>query len=199
MHKIDGDGATVANEFTEGNAGLAIPATTVTAAWANAVQNEIVNVVEEAGLTLLTSGTETGTQLLEAIQLLIGLGGLAAPISLTVANNQASATDVTGFPNFDTTEVRMLEFLFQVVRKTDSENLLQSGRVYLNYDANTTTWTVSKLSVGSLDEDDAIDVVDFVVTNVSGTEFKLQYKTSNMAGASYAGTLRITDIKTVLV
>jgi hypothetical protein len=200
MHKIDGDGATVDNEFTEGNPGLSVPATTVTSAWANAVQREIVAVVEEAGLTLFESDDDTGEQMLAAILELIRRGGTAAPVSISVSNNQSSAADVTGFPEFLTTAVRGVEFLYQVVRHTADEELLQSGRVHLNWNPNTSAWTVSKLSLGDTDEDDAIDVVDFFMTATGdANEYKLQYKTSNMAGASYAGTLRITDIKTILV
>lgn len=52
MHRIDGPGATIDHRFTEGNPALSIPATTVTGAWLNAVQEEIAGVIESAGMTL---------------------------------------------------------------------------------------------------------------------------------------------------
>lgn len=50
MHRIDGPGHDN-NQFTEGDPQQGIDATTVTAEWANAVQEELVHIVEEAGLT----------------------------------------------------------------------------------------------------------------------------------------------------
>lgn len=52
MFKIDSDGATASNTFTEGNAGTGVQATRVSADWLNAIQAELVNAVESAGLTL---------------------------------------------------------------------------------------------------------------------------------------------------
>lgn len=68
MHRIDGDGATVDNLFTEGNPETATPATVVTAKWLNAIQEEVAKVVEEAGATL---DDEDNAQLLAAINNLI--------------------------------------------------------------------------------------------------------------------------------
>lgn len=68
MHKIDGVGATASNTFTEGDPGTGVAATQVTAKWLNSVQEEIVNVVEDAGITL---DDEDNTQLLDAIEALI--------------------------------------------------------------------------------------------------------------------------------
>ncbi len=64
MHKTEGTNHS-SNTFIEGPLG-----TTVGSAWLNAVQNEIVNTVEEAGITLKTATTETGTQLKEAVNTL---------------------------------------------------------------------------------------------------------------------------------
>lgn len=192
MHKIDSDGATVTNEFTEGSVVLSVPATVVSAAFMNAVQGELVNVIESAGLTLLTSGTDTRDQLLEAIQIFIANGGTAAPYVQVIANNQASAADVTDFPNFDTTEVLGIEFLYRVLRRTDSSYYLEMGRAYLIWDSEASAWVVSRSSQNV----DAM--VEFVTAVVSGTVHKLRYTSDNLAGASYAGSLRITDIKYIL-
>lgn len=52
MFKIASTGATVDNQFTEGNPQSGIPATVISAEWLNAVQNEIVNILIARGITL---------------------------------------------------------------------------------------------------------------------------------------------------
>ncbi|HEY1035532.1 MAG TPA: hypothetical protein VGE09_11185 [Pseudoxanthomonas sp.] len=64
MHRIDGPGATLDGQFTEGDPTQGVPATTVTGAWLNALQEEIAGVVEAAGLALEKANNG---QLLEAI------------------------------------------------------------------------------------------------------------------------------------
>lgn len=71
MHRIDGAGATIDNLFTEGDPVSGIPATTVTGAWLNAVQEEIANVIEAAGITL---SKPDNTQLAAAIAALVTAG-----------------------------------------------------------------------------------------------------------------------------
>jgi microcystin-dependent protein len=66
VHKIDTTGATAQNTFTVGGGG--VPATVIGADWPNAVQAELVAVIEGAGATL--SKADNG-QLLTAIQALI--------------------------------------------------------------------------------------------------------------------------------
>jgi hypothetical protein len=69
MHRIDGAGATIDGQWTEGNPSTGTPATEVTADWLNAVQNEIENViVTGAGIPL---NKATNTQLLAAINAII--------------------------------------------------------------------------------------------------------------------------------
>jgi hypothetical protein len=193
MHKIDSDGATIDNKFTEGNPTLSIPATVVSAAIANAWQEELVNVIEGVGITLLTSGTDTFDQLDAAIKELFKRGGRAAPVSQAIANNQASAADVTNFPTFDRTVVAAVEFLYSVFRRTDSSNKKETGRGFITWNSETSAWEVSIISVH-----EGADV-EFAIALVSGNIYKLRYTSDNMAGASYAGTLRISDIKTILV
>ena len=69
--------------FTKGNPSLGVPATIVTADWANAVQEEISGVIEAAGLTLSKSNQ---AQLLQAIRLLISGNAAAYAASSTAAN-----------------------------------------------------------------------------------------------------------------
>lgn len=88
MHRIDGPGATEDNKFTEGNPSLAVPATQVTDDFLNAVQEEIAAVIEDAGLTL---DKEDNTQLLQAIEAIIGSNLLPAGSMIDFAGTVAPA------------------------------------------------------------------------------------------------------------
>ena len=55
MHRIDTSTATPDNKFTEGDPAIPVAATTVSAAWLNAVQEELVAVITGAGLELKKS------------------------------------------------------------------------------------------------------------------------------------------------
>ena len=68
MHRIDTSTATPDNKFTEGDPAVPVAATTVSAAWLNAVQEELVAVITGAGLELKKS--DSG-QLWQAISQLI--------------------------------------------------------------------------------------------------------------------------------
>lgn len=83
MHRIDGPGATIDKHFTEGDPISGTPATTVTGDWLNAVQDEIANAVEEAGLTL---NKANNTQLADAISILAGIaaGWSTGDVKLTM-------------------------------------------------------------------------------------------------------------------
>lgn len=84
MHRTEGAN-NVVNRFTDGP-----PATTVNDDWLNAVQEEIVYVIEQAGFALKTASTETLQQLKAAIDLMIA-AGVAAGIT---------AGDATSSPTF---------------------------------------------------------------------------------------------------
>lgn len=186
---IAAPGATI-GYFTEGDPVNSIPATVVSADWLNTVQEELVGLVLAAGLT---PAKPNRTQVLSAIQTLIQNGGQTAALSMALANNQAAVADVTGFPQIDTTKVRAFEAFITIMRRTDSGYAKQTGRLYGTYDTETLAWDLSVLSV----HDDA--GVTFSMTLVAGTTWKLRYQTDNLAGSSYAGTLKVTDIKFNLV
>ena len=52
MHRIDTSTATPDHKFTEGDPTIPVAATTVSAPWLNAVQEELVAVITGAGLEL---------------------------------------------------------------------------------------------------------------------------------------------------
>lgn len=64
MDRIQHSSATSTHQFTEGDPGNGIPATTVTAIHMNGVQNELVHIIEQAGLT---PNEANHTQVLQAL------------------------------------------------------------------------------------------------------------------------------------
>lgn len=84
MHRIDGEGATADNKFTEGNPSTGAIATAVTADWLNSAQEEIIAVLVAAGV--VPAKADNG-QLLEAIVSLIAGGGAAVTAAgVTIAD-----------------------------------------------------------------------------------------------------------------
>jgi hypothetical protein len=53
MHRIDVPSATVDNQFTDGSPTGGVPATIVPASWLNDLQENVVEVIEGAGITLV--------------------------------------------------------------------------------------------------------------------------------------------------
>lgn len=68
MHRIDSSTATPDNRFTEGDPTIPVPATTVTAAWLNAMQEETIAVLEAVGIA---PDKANNSQVLAAIRKLI--------------------------------------------------------------------------------------------------------------------------------
>lgn len=77
MHKIDGHGH-VSNAFVVENVALGQAPTVVTAEWLNAVQDEIVNTLAEAGMT---PAKANNSQLAQAILIIAGRGIPAGAVS----------------------------------------------------------------------------------------------------------------------
>lgn len=73
MHRIDGAGATVTGQWTEGDPSTGTPATEITADWMNAVQNELENVIVTGAAIPLNKASNS--QLLLAIQAIVAAGG----------------------------------------------------------------------------------------------------------------------------
>ena len=179
MHKTDAPGATITNEFTEGNPSLSIPATEVGSKWLNTVQRELVAVVEGAGLVLSDLDDD---QLKEAIETMIGLGG-AAVANFTIANNQSIAASVTGLL-FNKVNFKGAQIPFDIQRQTASSNFKESGVIYVSHNSFTDAWDIA---VDSKFDDAG---VTFSITSAG----QVQYTSTNMAGGSYAGTLRVAGV-----
>lgn len=91
MHRIDTPG-NVAGHFTDGDPLIPQEPTIVGEDWLNAVQEEICNVIEAAGITL---NKPTNTQLLAAMRALFGPKMLEAPV--TVIDNVSGTLGWTSF------------------------------------------------------------------------------------------------------
>lgn len=105
MHRIDGAGATVDKQFTDGDPVGGIPATVVTDDWLNDLQENVCKVVEDAGATL-TKGNYS--QLKDAIGSMIAASAVdllnttrvgvasAATVNLTTAAPNTRHINITG-------------------------------------------------------------------------------------------------------
>lgn len=178
MHRIDGPGATGGNLFTEGNPALGIPATVVTDDWANDVQEEIVNVIEDQGITLV-KGTQD--QLLSAIKSLIGFGG-DSQLNVSLAND-TGPFNVTGL-SFNKANVKSAVVPYNIERKTDTQNVQETGHLYIAHDSADDIW---RLSVQS-----GLDDAGVTFSITSGGQ--VQATTDDLTGTSYSGNLRIGQV-----
>ncbi|VVO19823.1 hypothetical protein PS712_04140 [Pseudomonas fluorescens] len=90
MHRIDGAGATVDNKFTEGDPVGGVQATVVTAPWLNDMQEELMSVLNAAGIAPV-KGTQD--QLLKSIRSLsVGIIGASRNVRMVVSTANSSAT-----------------------------------------------------------------------------------------------------------
>lgn len=180
MHKIDAPGATIDNLFTEGNPSLGVPATEVSDDWLNDVQEELVTVIENAGLTL-SKGTQD--QLYDAIIALIGGGG--ANIKLDPLANNTADQVITGLV-IDKASFKGAIIFYDVHRETDSSNVQESGILVANHDPKDDVWRLEKLISGLDDSGSTFNIV-------SGTG-QVRVTTDDLAGTSYDGQLRVTGV-----
>jgi hypothetical protein len=184
MFRIDSEGATLDNKFTEGDPSLGVPATVVSADFLNAVQEELAGFVEYNGLTL---NKLDSNQLRNSMLEFFLRGGRQTPVSQSMANNQA-ASDVTGF-TFDSAITKCKIALYDIERKTATQNKQESGILFITRDTADNLWRISSLS---LFDDDAGVVLSTAL--VSGTVSKLQYATNDLTGGSYSGQIKLTSI-----
>lgn len=170
------------NLYTIGNPTLGIPATQVRDTELNNIQEEIAETIEEAGITLDQTGV-TFTQLRDAILTMIGRGGSQS--SITIANN-TGPSDVTGLV-FNSVNVRSARVLFHLERRTDTQNVMEHGEMFIAFNNETSAWEIIVSSHG----DDA--EVSFSITAAG----QVQYTSNDLTGTSYQATLRWTNIITV--
>jgi hypothetical protein len=166
--------------YSEGNPSLSIPATTVSAQAMNDLQEELVGLILGSGQSLLA----TQNQVLLAVQALIANGGTATATSFAITNNQGTFANVTGLV-FDKTVYKAARIYYDILRKTDSSNVNESGEIYVSYNTQTTTWLIAVVS----NFDDA-----GMTWNIDSNG-QVQYKSTNIAGTTYVGTMRFSHIR----
>lgn len=184
MFRIDSEGATVDNRFTEGDPQQGIPATVVSDDWLNAVQGELATIVESAGIALVKGEID---QVFNGILEIFLRGGRVDPVIQDLANNSTNQ-DVTGI-QIDGATTKTKIMMFDIERSTDSETVIQTGVMFLTYDNKAQAMKApSFLSVHDFAG------VDFSTELVSAQNYKLRYSTNDLAGANYVGKMRITSI-----
>lgn len=94
MHKINSTGATIDNEFTDGNPLTGTPATVLPASYMNTLQRELLAILAAAEIT---PNVSVDNQVLQAINSLIAGGGsavTAAAVSVVDAGEYFAGTNV---------------------------------------------------------------------------------------------------------
>lgn len=178
MFRIDSDGATANNRFTEGNPSLGRRPTVVSADFMNAIQEEIVGVIESQDISLSKSDD---TQLLAALKSLLGFGG-DTQISQEILNNDGPIS-IEGVL-FDKDNIKAAEISYDVSRRTDDSNIHETGKIYATWNEDAELW---RLSIAAFGDDAGLD---FRIL----TTGQVQYTSNDLTGTNYSGTIRIAQI-----
>lgn len=189
MHRIDSQGAVavlpspepvgdVIGFFTEGDPSNAIPATVVSADWANAVQEELVAVVLAGGLDLDKTNR---TQVRDAILALIE--NAPAIATFEIANDQSTPSDITGLV-FDSADFKSAIIEIDITRKTATQEVRFVGRMEAIHYESTGWQLIAPTGVGDVDDYG----VEFDIDNSTG---QVSYTSNELTGGSYVGELRV--------
>lgn len=95
-----------------------------------------------------------------------------------LSNNQAVATDVNGLL-FNSSTVRSAKVDYTIYITTSTNELLETGILYLQYKSDAAEWTMAQQFVGD------VSGLTFTIT----TSGQVQYTTTNVAGTGYQGKL----------
>lgn len=184
MHKIDHATATGANEFTDGNPQTAVKPTVVTAAWLNALQNELSNFITAMGITL---NKADNTQLKQALDVL----NTTNESNFTILNNQANTLMGAAF-EFDLATIKSAIIEVDLYRKDSTQEASCVGHIHILNKPIAGTCEVFPAIYG----DESVLGLVFGVDVVTGVA-KLKYSSSNYIGANYEGKMvfKITKFK----
>jgi hypothetical protein len=107
--------------------------------------------------------------------------------SFTIANNQSSATNITGLL-FNPASFRSVKIDYAIYRQTDtaSSAVAQVGQLKFVYNTQATQWFMSDDYAG---QDSG---VEFSITSAG----QIQYTSTNISGTNYVGTLKYSLLKT---
>ena len=185
MHRIDSSGTAVAlptpgdvgatvGYFTEGDPSSAVPATEVSADWLNAVQEELIAVITQAGAS---PDKTSRTQVRDAIISIMENNDTQA--TFTVANNQSVAADVTGLL-FSSGTYRGFVIDIEIYRKDAVQEKACVGKISGWFKPVLNSWEITVDLAGD----------DCGVTFTVSAAGQLKYASTNFAGGSYVGELR---------
>ena len=119
-----------------------------------------------------------------------GAGEADVQTEFIINNAQGAPLNLTDLI-FDKTETKAVDILFEVSRDTDSPtSLVEFGTLRLVLDGPSNLWRQPVISNSDFDDAGVV----FTVDTATG---QIKYTSSNIAGGSYDGTLRIRDIKKV--
>jgi hypothetical protein len=125
-------------------------------------------------------GEELSDLLIALVNVVNSTSG-SADILLTnfnVANNQASAANVTG-ASWDTSQVRSFIMEYSIYRSSTTTEMSEVGNLYGTYKTSSGTWDISQTYGGT-------SGIVFSITPAG----QLQYISSNFSGSSYVGKLK---------
>jgi len=144
----------------------------------------VVVTIKGLGFTIPETGErDWGTEVTSWIQQIssavsdLTVAGDVKLISVSVSNNQGSVANIENL-NFDTATIRHAIVEYAVYRVTTTEELSQTGNLYLTYKSNANTWEIVDNAVGDAE-------ITFTITNAG----QVQYVTTNMGGSSYTGKM----------
>ena len=169
------------NRYTEGNPSSGTPATIVSALAMNLHQEELVNVVLDAGIALSST---TENQVVAAIKAIVARGGTQT--SQAIADNQAAASNIAGLL-FAKATIKSAKVMFDIIRRDDTQSAVEFGEMFIYHDTEADIWRMNTVTQGD----------DAEVTFAISTAGQVSYQSLNYGGAGYSGTLRFTNILTI--
>lgn len=98
--------------------------------------------------------------------------------SFNLANNQSSATNITG-ASFDISTVRGFILSYSIYRSTNSTEVSETGQIFGAYSSTAGTWEIAQQYAGS-------SGITFTITNGG----QIQYQSTNLSGSSYSGKIK---------
>jgi hypothetical protein len=115
-------------------------------------------------------------------------GIIASQSTFTIANNQSSATNITGLL-FNPSLFRGIKIEYSIYRQTDtaSSARAQMGQLRFVYNTQAGVWYMSDDYAGQNAG------VEFSIDNATG---QIQYTSTNISGTNYVGTLKYSLSKT---
>jgi hypothetical protein len=170
MHRTEGDAFVVVggkNLFTDGP-----PGTQLTASWQNAVQEEIINVITEAGLSPQTVATETRNQLIAALKILFVEPDAGEILTnKTIAFGSNTLTDVASTNTGQTLTNKTIVFGDNTLTDVASTN---TGQTLTNKTINSTgnTLTIDSTDANTtiaIDTSEALTTLDLDTADAGTT------------------------------